>query len=454
MTTSTSFEKIGDIFKCELTLSNNEKFIIPMREDGYIFATGLCKVSGKRLNHWKENKETKKVIDKLTVDTGITVSALIEIYKGGNNKYSQGTWVHPDLGMHLAQWCNPSFASQVSKWIRELLIVGKVEIGKEKSSEEMKEVYEKKIKEMTENFERQLEEKTKIIMTEGEKNLILSRKYDRVMINHQTFLRKKELYRLKRGGCVYLIIMTEEDKDTKTKVGLSRDITDRVSGYRTANPFCKLLFVMYTEDYTLMETNIKRRFQDELYPNNREFITGVTTEKLIDSIKNIADMLSIKYTLETQDQLDIFNTHNIKIIGGGVIEDEPEEPLPEITKRCGGLTHTTEESRFLPLSKFFKNSGNEDGVNRICKDCHLVGVYGDKRKIRKIVKIPEYDEVTQKWCNRCEKVHPRDNFFKSKDTKDGLYANCKNCKNEQKKATRIKYKNKDKSENDSSVVEK
>jgi hypothetical protein len=279
-------------------------------------------------------------------------------------------------------------------------------------------------------------------MTETEKNLILSRKYDRVMTNHQTFLRKKELYRLKRGGCVYLVIMTEEDKDKKTKVGLSRDITDRVSGYRTANPFCKLLFVMYTEDYTLMETNIKRRFQDELYPNNREFITCVTTEKLIDSIKNIADMLSIKYTLETEDQLDIFNKHNIKIIGGGVKQDEPEEPFPEITKRCGGLTHMTEESRFLPLSKFFKNAGNEDGVNRICKDCHLVGVYGDKRKIRKIVKIPEYDEVTQKWCNRCEKVHSRENFFKSKDTKDGLYANCKNCKNEQKKASRNKEKNK------------
>jgi hypothetical protein len=442
MTTSTSFEKIGDIFKCELTLPSNEKFIIPMREDGYIFATGLCKVSGKRLTKWRENKETKELIKTLENKSEFGVSALIEIYKGGNDKYSQGTWVHPDLGMHLAQWCNPSFSSQVSKWIRELLIVGKVEIGKEKSSEELKELYEQKIKEMNENFERQLEEKTKIIMTETEKNLILSRKYDRVMTNHQTFLRKKELYRLKRGGCVYLVIMTEEDKDKKTKVGLSRDITDSISGYRTANPFCKLLFVMYTEDYTLMETNIKRRFQDELYPNNREFITGVTTEKLIDSIKNIADMLSIKYTLETEDQLDIFNKHNIKIIGGGVKEDEPEEPLPEITKRCGGLTHMTEESRFLPLSNFFKNSGNEDGVNRICKDCHLVGVYGDKRKIRKIVKIPEYDEVTQKWCNRCEKVHSRENFFKSKDTKDGLYANCKNCKNEQKKASRNKEKNK------------
>ena len=68
MTTSTTFEKIGDIFKCELTLPNNEKFIIPMREDGYIFATGLCKVSGKRLTKWRENKETKELIK--TLDNG------------------------------------------------------------------------------------------------------------------------------------------------------------------------------------------------------------------------------------------------------------------------------------------------------------------------------------------------------------------------------------------------
>lgn len=32
---------------------------------------------------------------------------LIEVYKGRKSKYSHGTWIHPDLGIHLAQWCNP-----------------------------------------------------------------------------------------------------------------------------------------------------------------------------------------------------------------------------------------------------------------------------------------------------------------------------------------------------------
>jgi len=439
MTTSIKFEKVNNIFNCELTLSNDDKFIIPMRKDGYIHATSLCKASDKRLTLWKSNKETIDLINKLSLKVRIPTFNLIEVYKGGKSKYSHGTWIHPDLGIHLAQWCNSSFALQVSRWVRELIITDKVEIGKEKSVDEIKEEYEKKISEMEEKHIKELEEKTKIIMTQGEKNLLLSRKYEKVMYNHQTFLRKKELYKIKKGGCVYLIVMKEEDKDIRTKVGLSRDITDRVGGYRTSNPFCKLLFVMYTEDYVLLEASIKRKYDKELYPNNREFITNTKTEDLVDGIKKLADMLNINYTLETEQELNTFNEHNIKLT---ILLEESEEKKEEIiiTKRCGGITHETEETRMLPLSKFFKNCGNEDGVNRLCKDCYLTGVYGDKRKVKKIVDIPEYDKDMYKWCNLCENVKDLDKFYKQKNTKDGLCANCKSCKYLQKKEY-LKLKN-------------
>ena len=43
----TEFKKIGDVFNCNLILENGENFTIPMREDGYIFATasGLAIIS-------------------------------------------------------------------------------------------------------------------------------------------------------------------------------------------------------------------------------------------------------------------------------------------------------------------------------------------------------------------------------------------------------------------------
>lgn len=280
-------------------------------------------------------------------------------------------------------------------------------------------------------------------MTQGEYNLLLSRKYEKVFFNHQTFLRKKELYKLKKGGCVYLIIMSDDKKDTETKVGMSRDITDRVGGYRTANPFCKVLFILYTEDCVLLETVIKRKFEPQIYLNNREFITGIETEKIKNTIRDIADMMGLQYTMETQEELDEFNNHNIKLTRQPDIQDAASASASAsvpilLTKRCGGITHTTEESRMVPLNDFFRNKGNEDGVNRICKDCHLVGIYGNKRRIKKHVTIPPYNESTHKWCNRCENVRARTEFFTSKDTKDGLCANCKVCKNEQKKQTREK----------------
>ena len=60
MTTRT-FEKIEDIFQCKLVLENGTEFIIPLREDGYIYATGLCKAVGKRVFDWLRLKETKKL---------------------------------------------------------------------------------------------------------------------------------------------------------------------------------------------------------------------------------------------------------------------------------------------------------------------------------------------------------------------------------------------------------
>jgi hypothetical protein len=38
MTTKT-FEKINDLFQCKLILESGVEFTIPLREDGYIYAT-------------------------------------------------------------------------------------------------------------------------------------------------------------------------------------------------------------------------------------------------------------------------------------------------------------------------------------------------------------------------------------------------------------------------------
>jgi len=71
---------------------------------------------------------TKELLNELASDAGIPASGLVETKRGGNNKSSQGSWIHPDLSIQLAQWISPKFAIQVSKWIRSLFSEGSVDI--------------------------------------------------------------------------------------------------------------------------------------------------------------------------------------------------------------------------------------------------------------------------------------------------------------------------------------
>ena len=196
MTTTKTFEKVNDLFQCKLQLEDGTEFTIPLREDGYIFATGLCKAVGKRVNNWLRLKETKDLKNELgnkieKDDARISVSAkiqLIEVYKGGNDKYNQGTWIHPELGLNLAQWCSPNFSLQVSKWIKELIFTGSVEIGNEKSDNDI-------IKELQE----QLKNAENIIISYDNENKHMNKKYNKLYTIHQAYVKRKDIYKLKEG---------------------------------------------------------------------------------------------------------------------------------------------------------------------------------------------------------------------------------------------------------------
>ena len=96
--------------------------VIPQRpRDGYINATLLCQRAGKKFNNYHRNEQTTAFLEALSTETRIRVSDLIQIVKGGNDKLSQGTWVHPKVAINLAQWLSPRFAVQVSDWVFDWL---------------------------------------------------------------------------------------------------------------------------------------------------------------------------------------------------------------------------------------------------------------------------------------------------------------------------------------------
>ena len=84
--------------------------------DGYINATAMCQAAGKKISHYSDTDGTKAFIKELSSDAGIPASELIQTIKG-EEPHLQGTWVHPQVAIHMAQWLSPKFAVQVSKWV-------------------------------------------------------------------------------------------------------------------------------------------------------------------------------------------------------------------------------------------------------------------------------------------------------------------------------------------------
>jgi hypothetical protein len=132
---------LKDDYEFKLKLKNGSSMDVLIRRDGYVNATQLCKAGNKLFKHYNENKQTKEYLQALSSVVGIPTTDLLDIKQGGTN---QGTYVHRKVAYHLAQWISPHFAVQVSDILDELFLTGKVELGKEKSNEELEDIYSKK----------------------------------------------------------------------------------------------------------------------------------------------------------------------------------------------------------------------------------------------------------------------------------------------------------------------
>ena len=122
-------QTISEFQEFKLTLSDGKEFLIPMRKDGYVNATLLCKASGKRIDNWLRLETTKKLLQEFSNSLRFEGVKSTDCLEG---KYG-GTFIHPDLAVQLAQWISSSFALQVSRWIFE----NKERKGDEKLIEEL-----------------------------------------------------------------------------------------------------------------------------------------------------------------------------------------------------------------------------------------------------------------------------------------------------------------------------
>jgi hypothetical protein len=107
------------VLMSKLALVYNDVEITQQR-NGHLNATAMCQANGKLWADYARNQATVEFIEALSVDMGIPISKLVVTRKGGN-RTTQGTWIHPHIAMHLAQWLSPQFAVRVSKIVIERL---------------------------------------------------------------------------------------------------------------------------------------------------------------------------------------------------------------------------------------------------------------------------------------------------------------------------------------------
>jgi len=101
----------------ELVIEVNGVTLQAREADRYVNATLLCKAAGKAWGQYFLNKGTKDYLAALSVKVGIPILSLIESRKGKGG----GTWIHPQVVIHFAQWASPDFAVMVTDWAARLL---------------------------------------------------------------------------------------------------------------------------------------------------------------------------------------------------------------------------------------------------------------------------------------------------------------------------------------------
>jgi len=113
MNTSLEIETINDKYS---TAKYGDFNVIIDMTSGYINATKLCSIGGKRFDHWLSNKGSKELIKEFEESNLREIKITLT---GGQNLEIRGTYVHPDLIHHIACWVSTKFACKVSKIINE-----------------------------------------------------------------------------------------------------------------------------------------------------------------------------------------------------------------------------------------------------------------------------------------------------------------------------------------------
>lgn len=208
----------------------------------------------------------------------------------------QNSLVVTEAGLYkIIMRSNKPIAEPFQEWVCETVLPSIRKTGEFKIEE-----YKKKI----ESLEKVIQTKQKVIEDVVKESHTVSLSYKHLLELHDNLRKKKGYYKFKQGKCCYIVSDSWRHK-SYYKVGESSNINERLKTYRTSMPMCRIEFLVYLEDNALLEKNIKKTYEDNLNPNNHEYVSGVSLEDLISSFKTSVNFHKLKVTYE--EELDKYN---------------------------------------------------------------------------------------------------------------------------------------------------
>jgi len=226
-----------DIEYTNITLNN---VVISSRPlDHYVNATQLCQAGSKKFNDWFRLDTTNQLIMELSSEAGIPVSLLVESNRGRTSKFGQGSWIHPDLSIQLAQWISPKFAIQISQWVRTLFSKGSLEIDIN-------------------------------ILREKERDIRL--KDHRIKQLENVCLSKQRRVEYPEKNVIYMLTTDDHAKRRTYIIGKAKNLTNRLSTY---NKTCDHTVIHHREcknedDMVTVETMVLSKLRDHREQANRD----------------------------------------------------------------------------------------------------------------------------------------------------------------------------------------
>jgi hypothetical protein len=246
-----------EILPKQQTLNLNDVVVISRSEDNYINATQLCQAGGKQFAHWYSLDSTKKLINEAESDIGIPISQLIDIKKGNSNEFQQGSWIHPDLAIQLAQWISPQFALQVSKWIRTLFTTGNVSID---------------------------------IQLLEDKNKEIKMKDNKIKLLENLCIKKQQRKEYPEKNVIYILTTEDNKKKRIYIIGKAKELKNRLSSYNKTSEHEVVYYksCKSEEDMNVIELMVINKLKEYKEKANRDrFILPI--EKNINLFTDIID---------------------------------------------------------------------------------------------------------------------------------------------------------------------